>query len=97
MSTINTLLLLVVPDADVGSHRSRDNDTDLKRTRTKTGLSLGHGGKSPPLVNNRGSQRTPTIRKISSVDGLTEDEQDKIAAILVSLLFPEASPELLVV
>ena len=81
----------------MGNHRSRDNNTDLKRTQTRTGLSPGYGGKSPPLVNNRASQRTPIIRKISSVDGLTEDEQDKIAAILVSLLFPEASPEFMVV
>ena len=66
---------------DVGSYRSRD--TYLKHT-TQMGLSLEYGTRSPPLVNNKGSQRTPTIRKISSVDGLTEDEQDKIAAILVS-------------
>ena len=69
---------------DVGSYRSRD--MYLKHT-TQMGLSLEYGARSPPLVNNKGSQRTPTIRKISSVDGLTEDEQDKIAAILVSFLF----------
>lgn len=64
----------------------RLGDTDMKRTQAS--LSSKHGAMSPPIiVNNKGSQRTPTIRKISSVDGLTEDEQDKIAAILVSLLF----------
>jgi hypothetical protein len=94
MSTINILLLhSYLHDADMGSHGSPRDDSsmDLKLTQTKTGLSPGYGGKSPPppLVNNTGSQRTtPTIRKISSVDGLTEDEQDKIAAILVSLLSP---------
>lgn len=67
----------------MGSDQLRD--MDLKRTQTA--LSLKYVEKSPPLVNNKGSQRTSTIRKISSVDGLTEDEQDRIAAILVGLLF----------
>ena len=55
--------------------------------RTQPGLSSEYSTKSPPLWNNKCPRRTAAIRKISSVDGLTEDEQDKIAAILVSLLY----------
>ena len=42
-------------------------------------------GNFSSILNYKRPRRDSTIRKISSVEGLTEDEQDKIALILVSL------------
>lgn len=66
----------------VGGHQL--NDVDLKRTQG--GLSSEEGGKRPSPLDNKSPRRTLTIRKISSIEGLTEDEQEKIATILVSLV-----------
>lgn len=67
----------------VGVGGYRLSGTDLKRTH---GLSSEDSARVPPLLNNTSPRRMSTIRKISSAEGLTEDEQDRIAAILVSLL-----------
>lgn len=74
--------------ADVGDDRL--GDMYLKRTQES--LSLENGVVISPPVKSGAPQSTSrqtetTIRKISSVEGLTEDEQDKIAEILVGLAF----------
>ena len=79
--SLSLCCLLFVPcvRTEVGGYRS--TRTDLKRTHGV--LSSRSGGQDPPPLNGIGP--TGAIRKISSVEGLTEDEQNKIAEILVSL------------
>ena len=74
--------LLFVAHTGVGDYRSRG--ADLKQTHDV--LSSTGGEKDPPLSLERGGPtRAGTIRRISSVEGLTQHEQNKIAEILVSL------------
>lgn len=78
----------------VGSYRSKA--ADLKpATQLSDGLSLEGRRKAESLLTSKSPERAMTIRKISSIEGLTEVEQDKIAAILVSSFWwrhKDASP-----